>query len=165
MVTVTLLAVAAVMVAGGTALAATPTPAKCSPADIRRETTLNAGTFRKGGNAYATFCGTGQAVVRVGPRSYTIQGGHCGSADSLRFLGFGVIANGPLYPGAIGISLVLRPGAQPGRVSVVSSIVQVAGLDVTPTGTAVLSKGLKSGTFGLVTTGSSGQRITGSWTC
>ena len=162
MVTVTLLAVAAVMVAGGTALAATPTPAKCSPADIRRETTLNAGTFRRGGNAYATFCGQGEAVVRIGARSYTIEGGHCGSADSLRFLGFGVIANGPLYPGASGISLVLQPGAQTGRVNVVSSIVQVARLDVTPTGTAVVSKGLKGGTFSL---GSASKRVTGSWIC
>lgn len=155
----------ALMLVGGTAAGATPTPAKCSPADTRREATLTTGVFRRGGTAYATFCGPGRAVVRLGGKSFAIQGGHCGAPGSLRLVAFGVIANGPLYPGATGISIVLKPGEQPGRVNVTDSIIQVAGLDVAPTGTAVVAKGLDSGTFRLVTRGSVQTPVTGSWTC
>jgi hypothetical protein len=153
------------MLVGGTTAGAAPTPAKCSPADTRREATLATGAFRRGGTAYATFCGPGEAVVRLGGRSFTIQGGHCGRSESLRLVTFGVIANGPLYPGATGISILLKPGEQPGRVNVIDSIIQAAGLDLSPTGTAVVAKGLNSGTFSLATRGSVQTHVTGIWTC
>jgi hypothetical protein len=78
---------------------------------------------------------------------------------------FGVIASGRLYSGAKGVSMVLEPGNRPGRVNVVDSIIQVAGLNLAPTGTAVVAKGLKSGTFTLATKGSVLTRVTGTWTC
>ena len=53
-----------------------------------------------------------------------------------------VIANQAVYPGATGLSILLKPGGEAGRVSVVDSIVQVAGLDLDATGSAVVAKGL-----------------------
>lgn len=104
-------------------------------------------------------------MVRLGARSYSIDGGHCGDPGGFRQAGFGVIANGASYPGATGLSILLKPGAEAGRVSVVDSIVQVAGLDLDATGSAVVTKGLNRGTFTLTSKASEGMRVTGSWTC
>ena len=148
-----------------TAAGATPTPPKCSPTDTQREATLTTGTFPRGAG-YATFCGPGGAVMELGGRSFTIRGGHCGHAGSTRWVAFGVIASGPLGSGARGFSMVLEPGNRPGHVNVIDSIIQVAGLDLSPTGSAVVAKGLKSGTFTLTPIkGSALTRVTGSWTC
>ena len=116
-------------------------------------------------NAYATFCGRGEAVIRLGAKSFTIDGGHCGDLGAVRLAGFGVIANRALYPGETGLSILLKPGAQDGRVSVVDSIVQVAGIDLNATGSAVVSKALDRGTFTLTSKASNGMRVTGSWRC
>jgi hypothetical protein len=115
--------------------------------------------------AYATFCGRGEAVVRLGARSYSIDGGHCSRPGGFRQAGFGVIANAALYPGAAGLSILLKPGAEAGRVRVIDSIVQVAGVDLDATGSAVLAKGLNRGTFTLISKAPDGMRVTGSWTC
>jgi hypothetical protein len=74
---------------------------------------------------------------------------------------FGLIENGG-RPGAKGLSLVLRPGNMAGSVRILDSIVQVAGLDLAPRGTAVVGEGLKSGTFAGEW---KGTRVTGSWVC
>lgn len=150
---------------GGTAAGAAPSPDKCSPADTRREATLTTGVFRRGVTAYATFCGRGEAMVRLGARSYSIDGGHCGDPGRFRQAGFGVIANRAVYSGATGLSILLKPGGDTGRVSVVDSIVQVAGLDLDATGSAVVAKGLDRGTFTLTSKAPEGMRVTGSWRC
>jgi len=116
-------------------------------------------------DAYATFCGRGEAVVRLGARSFSIEGGHCGDPGGFRLAGFGVIANRALYPGATGLSILLKPGRAAGRVSVVDSIVQVGRLDLDATGSAVVAKALDRGTFTLTSKASEGTRVTGSWTC
>src|SRR6476646_8176372 len=110
LVTVYFLSLAAGVVAmarvGGTAAGAAPSPERCSPADTRREATLTTGVFRRGVTAYATFCGQGGAIVRLGARSYSIDGGHCGAHGRFRQAGFGVIANRAVYPGATGLSIL-----------------------------------------------------------
>jgi hypothetical protein len=126
---------------------------------------LTTGVFRRGVTAYATFCGRGKALVRLGGRSYSIDGGHCGDPGGFRQAGFGVIANTALYPGATGLSILLKPGAEAGRVSVVDAIVQVAARDLDATGSAVVAKGLDRGIFTLTSKASGGIRVTGSWTC
>jgi hypothetical protein len=126
---------------------------------------VTTGVFRRGVTAYATFCGRGEAIVRLGARSYSIDGGHCGDPGAFRQAGFGVIANTALYPGATGLSILLNPGDEVGRVNVVDSIVQVAGRDLDATGSAVVAKGLGRGTFTLTAKAPEGMRVTGSWTC
>lgn len=154
------------MLAGWTAEAAVPTPPKCSPADTQQRAILTTGVFALGRSGYARFCGPGRAVVRLGGKSFTIQDGRCGgqSLSSPRWYYFGLFARGSV-PGARGFSVVLKPGDRPGRVKVIDSIVEVAGRDLAPTGTAIVAKGLKSATFTLVTRGPARTRVTGSWTC
>jgi len=91
-----------------------------------------------------------------------INGGSCGHrASETRWVYFGLLANGK-RPGARGLSLVLHPANGDGRAAMVDSVVQVAGLDLAPRGTAVqqdrLSRGTFSGTW-------HGTYVTGSWVC
>jgi hypothetical protein len=114
---------------------------------------------------WTRFCGPGRVVVRLRGKSYAIRGGYCGGirVGGARWLWFGLIKNGGASPDAKGFSIVLEPGDRMGRVNIVDSIVQVAGLNLAPGGTAVVAEGLKSGTFALILAG--GKRLTGSWTC
>jgi hypothetical protein len=74
---------------------------------------------------------------------------------------FGLFENGD-RPGARGLSLVLQPGNVAGSVKIFDSIVQVAGLDLAPRGTAVVGDGLTTGTFAEEW---KGTHVTGSWVC
>jgi hypothetical protein len=153
------------LLAGWTGEAAVPTPPECSPADTQQEAILTTGVFALGRPGYARFCGPGRAVVRLGGESFTIQGGRCGGPlSSPRWYYFGLFARGSA-PGARGFSVVLEPGDRSGPVKVIDSIVQLAGRNLAPTGTAIVAKGLKSATFTLVTRGPARTRVTGSWTC
>jgi hypothetical protein len=108
------------------------------------------------------FCGPAHAVLRVHGVSYAIDGGHCGHAYSqTRWLYFGLIANSG-HPGANGLSLVLHPANRDGRANIIDSIVQVAGFDLAPRGTAVQSNQLKAGTFSGMWLGT---HVRGSWLC
>jgi hypothetical protein len=139
-------------------------PPMCSPADMQQAKTLTAGAGPNGSPLYIRACGPGRVVVRLRGKSYAIRG-YSGRirVGGARWLYFGLITSGAVSPDAKGFSIVLEPGDRPGRVNVVDSIVQVARLNLAPGGTAVVAKGLKSGTFALIVTG--GRRLTGSWTC
>ena len=57
---------------------------------------------------------------------------------------------------------MLHPANSDGRADIVDSIVQVAGLDLAPRGTAVQSDGLKAGKFSGTW---KGTYVKGSWAC
>ncbi len=159
-----LVAVAAsiTVLTGWTAHGDVAVPRNCTTVDTRQRAVLSIGVDSNGGPAYTRFCGPARAVVKVRGVSYQINGGHCGQhSDPTRWVWFGLIKNGD-RPGARGLSLVLEPGNVAGSVKITDSIVQVAGLDLAPGGTAVVGDGLKSGTF----VGAwNGTRVTGSWVC
>ncbi len=152
------------LVLGWAAEAGVPTPPSCSSADAQRRAILFSGAYSTGGSGYSRHCGPGRAVVRLRGKSFTIQGGRChGNILSPRWVYFGLLAQ--QSPGARGFSVVVEPGNRPGRNKISDSIVQVDGLNLAPTGTAIVAKGLKSATFTLFTRGPSRTKVTGSWTC
>jgi hypothetical protein len=158
-----LVAVAAsiVVLTGWTTYGEGAIPRNCTTADTRQRAVLNIGVDSSGGPAYMRFCGPARAVVRVHGTSYRINGGICGDRSGPTRVYFGLIENGG-RPGARGLSLVLQPGNVAGSFKIIDSIVQVAGLDLAPRGTAVVGDGRTSGTFAGEW---KGTRVTGSWVC
>ena len=142
-----------------------PLPRKCSSADTQRRATLFSGAYRNpdGGGGYARFCGPGRAVVRVGVKSFTIQGGRCDLKSPSPRVHFGLAGNGSAKP-MTGFAAVLERGTRPGRNRIIDSSVVVGGASPAgpSTGTAIVAKGLKSATFSI---GRAPTRVTGSWTC
>jgi hypothetical protein len=148
-------------------------PPTCSPAGAQRPGSLVYSETRFGGS-YLRYCGSGRAVMRVGRKSFTIEGGRCLSSR----VGFGVLGDGISGTPAArafwgpsrakGFSLVLeRLGHnRPGRNDVIDGIVQLPGVSLAGpiTGTAIVGKGLESATFSIGTPGRP-ARITASWTC
>jgi hypothetical protein len=140
--------------------AATPIPPKCSALDTQRHATLYTGGYHR-------YCGPGRAVVRVGGKSFTIEGGNC--SGNLNRRSFGVMGYG--RPGR-GFWFRLEPVVtaagrsrwfvRPGRVNIMDGEVDLPGWDSFPRpGTAIISKDVKSATFSL----GAPPRITGSWKC
>jgi hypothetical protein len=157
---------ALLLLAGWTAEAAgPPLPRKCSSADTQRRAILFSGAYRNpdGGGGYVRYCGPGRAVVQVGDKSFTIQGGRCNLKSLSPRVYFGLGGNGSVTP-VTGFAAVLETGTRPGRNRIVdSSVVVGGGIPVGPsTGTAIVAKGLKSATFSI---GQAPTRVTGSWTC
>jgi hypothetical protein len=152
-----------VLLAGWTSVGAAVAPPTCSATQTRRGAVLTAGEGPGGSSRYYRYCGRGRAVVRLDGKTFAIEGGRCGRPVSgQRWVYFGLITNGGVPKGAKGLSLVMIPGNRPRTVKVVDSIVQVAGLDLAPTGTTTLATDLDSGTF---VSRSGARRITGNWSC
>jgi hypothetical protein len=144
---------ALLMLAGWAAGASPPLPPKCSLADAQRP-----GALVHSGS-YLRYCGSGRAVVRVGGKSFTINGGRCTS----RRVGFGVLGTSR----GRGFSLVLDHHNWPGRNAIIQMTFQLPGVsipNIPNTGTAIKSKDLESATFSIGTPGHP-ARITGSWIC
>lgn len=153
------ISVAALLTLPGWAARASPdVPPKCSPADTQRHATVLSEAYKAGGPLAVRYCGSGRAVVRVGGKSFTIEGGYCTSGR----VRFGLFAN---VASAKGIVLVMLARKRTGRTEIIDSSVRLPGVtgEIPNTGTAIRAKGPKSGTFALV--GSKGPRFTGSWTC
>jgi hypothetical protein len=132
----------------------------CSASATRNEQTLRE-------RHYARYCGRGRAVVRVDGKMFVIKGGTCHRRGG--GVGFGLIEDGGRR--ARGIWLRLQPvgdalfvNVVAGRNKVIDGEVQLPGFPSLPhTGTAIVAKDLRSGTFSL---GSPAKpRITGSFTC
>ena len=159
-----IVSVAALVIAGGVASAAERVPPGCEQA---------AKFMHEHPNIKVTC---GHAVVIARGKRHNIDGicwspqtaGVAGETESLRMLGFGVTT-----PRAVphkGLFLMLEPGNRPGRVRIIDGQLDlVPGIRVALSGTAVVDRGLRSGTFwvyGRVWANiPSGGRFTGSWTC
>ena len=146
----------AVLALGGwVAEAAAPLPPKCSGLNTQRHATLNV-------EGYTRFCGPGRAVVRVGGKSYTIEGGNCSGRLNRR--SFGLMGT-DLPAKGFWFRLAQTNGrwyVRPGRNTIMDGEVQLPGLRAVPyPATAFISKDVKSATFSL----GSPPRATGSWTC
>ena len=142
--------------------AADSTPPNCSALNTQRHTTLS-------GGGYDRYCGPGRAVVRVGRKSYTIEGGNCSGNQNRR--SFGLVGSGG-QSGGKGFWFRLEPVqtatgrtrwfVRPGRVNIMDGDLDVPGFDYLPRpATAIISKDVKSATFSL----GSPPRVTGSWKC
>ena len=133
---------------------------RCSAWDTRNEQTLR-------GQFYERYCGPGRAVLRVDGKLFLIKRGTCWRSGG--GVGFGLIGYGGRL--ARGIWLKFQPAGsdllygnmRAGRNSVIDGEVQLPGFGSLPhTGSAVVAKGLKSGTFSL---GSRWNPLTGRFTC
>ena len=164
---VAILAVSLVVLALGAwvAHAATPLPPECSAADIQAHAILrSAGWGTNTDPGYARYCGPGHAVVQVDNRSFTFKVGRCTSTRAY----FGVLGNGVggASPGR-GVVLILERAKHRGRNHLMDWAAALPGvsLDRIPgTGTAVVSKDLKSATFSLDIEGST-NKVRGRWSC
>ena len=144
------------------AWAAEAAPPKCSALNTQRHATLHTG-------GYERYCGPGSAVLRVGGKSFTIDGGNC--SGNLNRRSFGLIGYGGLTGKGFWFRLEpvktatgrTRWYVRPGRVTIMDGDVQLPGFSSLPGnhGTAIISKDLKSATFSV----GSPPRVTGSWTC
>ena len=125
---------------------------KCSPADVQRP-----GALVHSGS-YLRYCGSGRAVVRVGNKSFTIQGGRCTSTR----VGFGVMGNGRH---GRGVSLVLEHPNRRGRNDIIDGVIQLPGAHLRGviSGTAIKADDLETATFSLYV--GPVTKVTGRWTC
>jgi hypothetical protein len=110
-------------------------------------------------------------VLRVGGKSFTIEGGNCSGNLNRRSFGLmgydGLSGRGfwfrlaPVWGPKVGHQ---RWFVRPGRNTIMDGEVHLPGLDSLPhQGTAIMSKDLKSATFSVG--GPSTPTITGSWKC
>jgi|SRR4249919_2250423 len=152
-----------------TTKAVSPTPPRCSAADTRRNAFL-------WNSLYSRFCGPARAVVHLNGKTYRIRGGHCLPRRSprtktkrrrLNGMEIGLLADSPA-PAGRGISLIHWMATQPRPVTIEDSEIEVPGTRVAASGTIIVGKGLKGGTFSLYSrdaSGPTGVTLTGSWTC
>jgi hypothetical protein len=151
-------------------------PPRCSSDDTAQQKTLTKPEPKAGQwPIYIRFCGPARARVRVNGHTYEMRGGRCyrgsGAQESkggLSGIGIGFIANEPARPG-LGISFFwIPPLTQAGLVAIDDSEIEVPGLRVAASGSAVVAKGLSSGSFklyGRTAAGPTGDRVNGSWNC
>lgn len=94
------------------------------------------------------YCSPARAVVYLNGKAYTIRGGHCyqrrGASEGV--LAIGLITNRPAAPGQ---GILLTWPTRPGPVRIDDSEVEVPGMRVAASGTVLVRKGLKGGTFAL----------------
>jgi hypothetical protein len=165
------------LLTGWTARAATPVPPKCSSADTKNKRVVRSGL-------YVRFCGPARARIQVRGETYVIRGGFCGGLvrisgtnTVLRWIGIGLAAYGPVPAGAPeprAFEIVLESPApmRPGPVQIIDNSIhlpEISGM-VFGTGTAVLTKKLRGGTFWITARdvdpkGAQTLVMTGSWTC
>jgi hypothetical protein len=166
---------ALVLVATAWASGSSAPPPECSAADTLKRVTLFA-------PPYARACGPARAVVRVGATTYVMRGGYCRRldtqpTDALARYGVtvGLFTNRPTgAPGywrrrAVGRSIafwwVQPKPARAGRFEIAETSVEVPGSPALAAGGFVtVPRGLNSGTFSFVDSGSA-TRITGSFRC
>jgi hypothetical protein len=152
---------------GSKARTASPAPPRCSAADTRRTATLLVDGGVHNSPLYIRSCGPAQAVIDLNGQSYPIRGGYCrpASVRGTELVSIGLLANAPAAPGR-GIALTLPTRSGPTRIN--DSEFEVPGRRVEASGTVILGKGLKGGTFtlyGRTASGPTGVRLSGSWAC
>jgi hypothetical protein len=130
-------------------------PRSCSTVDRRQQRVLVR-------NGYYTRCGPASAVLTFERRSYAIRGGFCTDGR----MSFGVSGAGSASHRGFAIILASN---RSGGVPVIDGEVEfVPGIRVALSGTAIVRRGLKRGTFrvyGRSGTRPTGSKFTGSWNC
>src|SRR5262245_32007386 len=139
---------------------AVPKPPKCSALNTQRHGRLVGG--ERNGRWYVRYCGPGRAVLRVGDKTFRIEGGTC--SGHMGSVNMGLVGYGGLRGKGFDAHLAFEGRhRQPGRNPIIDGETQLPGfgLALPHQGMSMFSKDLMSATFTL----GGPPRITGTWTC